>query len=189
MIPEDTDTTTTLTFPDPGGQSGYIAVLFQGFFIDQETGEYRFMTNSGSDKRRRTENRVSWDGVDNWAYLWPGEKAYYDWDQSNWDYEAFYLLNDTDNQNNWATKDGNFTVTMREGDAIPITYLWANGGGTGRSRFIIKTPRRTVVESSHEGWFVTACTDTIFNPDFQCGKKRRSIFGAWARHGTEAAAC
>lgn len=93
------------------------ALLFQGFFIAPQTGPYTFSVPAASN--------------DNFAEFWTGNAALA-WADSA---AAFKAIRTAD-----ASSDGSTTVTMNAGDAMPITYLWANGGGAGQSAFNIVFP-------------------------------------------------
>ncbi|KAH7121649.1 GLEYA domain-containing protein [Dactylonectria macrodidyma] len=130
----------TLTLSDGNSfASGYSALLFNGFFIAKESGTYTISTSS--------------DYIDNWGYLWTGDNAYSAWSDSNTNYQA--------SRTEAGYIGGSTTLTLNKGDAIPLTWLWANGGGVGRSHFQIKTPGGSTLTST-SGYFVKACDSGIF---------------------------
>ncbi|KAH6995294.1 GLEYA domain-containing protein [Ilyonectria destructans] len=130
----------TLTISDGRSfASGYAALLFNGFFIARESGTYTISTSSGF--------------IDNFGYLWTGDNAYSDWSDSNTVYQA--------SRTQAAYIGGSTTLTMHQGDAIPLTWLWANGGGVGRSHFQIRTPSGQTL-STTGNYFVKACDSGIF---------------------------
>lgn len=65
---------------------------------------------------------------DNWGYFWLGD-ASYSWDSNSWVIEGSFS---GPNPALWKT-GGSYQVNLNKGDAIPFTYLWANGGGPGGS--------------------------------------------------------
>ncbi|CAK7221942.1 hypothetical protein SBRCBS47491_004701 [Sporothrix bragantina] len=119
--------------------SAQAAILFQGFFVAQQQGTYYLETN---------ENYV-----DNYAYMWTGDDAYSMWNDDNAAFKAS------------RTGDGNFggytTLDLYIGDAVPITYLWANGGGVGQSYIVMYTPGG-VETTDLTGYFVPACDNSVF---------------------------
>jgi hypothetical protein len=130
----------TLTLSDSRAfSSDQAALLLQGFFIAKETGSYT-ITSRGGD-------------IDNYGYAWTLENAYSAWNDAN----AAFRSSRTGGGN----VDGSTTVALRAGDAIPVTYLWANGGGVGQSIVQIRTPGGRVV-TSHAGFFVQACSSDVF---------------------------
>lgn len=116
----------------------YGALLLQGFFIARETGTYTFYTTSGE--------------IDNFGFLWYGSTAYAAWNDGNFNYKAVF--------------DGGNTVyeasvQMTAGDAIPLTYLWLNTGGPGRSVFRFSTSGGQDVNGG-DGYFVKSCSAGTF---------------------------
>jgi len=111
----------------------------QGFFIAQETGVYTLSSSANY--------------IDNWGYLWTGDAAYSAWDDSNTVFQAS------------RTGDGYYggatTLVMNAGDAVPITWLWSNGGGTAQSYFAISAPDGSYTTDS-TGYFVQACSSGTF---------------------------
>ncbi|KAF7555951.1 hypothetical protein G7Z17_g1785 [Cylindrodendrum hubeiense] len=114
------------------------AMVFNGFFIAQATGTYTLASSN--------------DYIDNWGYLWTGDSAYA-WADSTTAYQAKRVKS--------GYVGGSTTVTLNKGDAIPMTFLWANGGGIGRSQIWITTPSGQIVTST-TGYFVQACSSSIF---------------------------
>ncbi|KAF7556110.1 hypothetical protein G7Z17_g1644 [Cylindrodendrum hubeiense] len=134
------DSTAVLTLDDQTTYTnGYIALLFNGFFIAQETGEYTISTRP--------------DYVDNWGYLWTENAAYADWDDTNARWKA---------ERTNVQVGGEYKVYLTKGDAKPLTYLWANGGGIGQSDFQIETPSGAILHHTN-GYFVQACDASIFD--------------------------
>ncbi|KAK8035804.1 hypothetical protein PG991_001877 [Apiospora marii] len=118
------------------------AFLIQAFFIATMTGDYTFSSDGGK--------------IDNWGMLWLGEPAYCDWDDAN----AAFLASRTETG---GAVGGTTTLTLTEGDAVPLTWLWANGGGAARSHFSLRLPDGTVVdEGDMSAYFVRACNDGVF---------------------------
>ncbi|KAF2443336.1 hypothetical protein P171DRAFT_473647 [Karstenula rhodostoma CBS 690.94] len=131
---------TTLTLSDGRSfPSDFAALLLQGFFIAKETGQY-IITSRGGD-------------VDNYGYAWTGDNAYSAWNDGN---AAFRSA-----RTGGGNVDGNTYLRLNAGDAVPLTYLWANGGGVGQNIVRITTPSGRVV-TSHAGYFVQACSSSVF---------------------------
>ncbi|KAL1618797.1 hypothetical protein SLS56_010400 [Neofusicoccum ribis] len=127
-----------LTFDSHYFESSQAAILLQGFFVAQATGTYTISTSSSY--------------IDNYGYLWTGDAAY------SWaDNTAAYAATRT----GAGYYGGSTSITMNAGDAIPMTWLWANGGGVGRSHFVITTPSGSSV-SDTTGYFAAACSSTVF---------------------------
>lgn len=135
--------TTYLTLPGNAEfDSSYAGVVMQGFFVAPEAGIYTFSSSSSY--------------VDNWGYVWAGDVAYSEWDDGN----VLYAASRT---GSGPYLGGSGTVTLDAGDAIPMTFLWANGGGVGRSDFEITTPDGTTYTDS-TGFFAPACDAGVFSP-------------------------
>lgn len=130
-----------LTLPDhasfPATQA---AVLAQGFFIARETGTYT-LSSSGAY-------------VDNWGYLWIGDVAYSAWDDSNTAFKAVRV-------GAGPYTGGSTTVNLTAGSATPLTWLWVNGGGAAQSYFTVTSPSG-VSTTDTTGYFVQACSNTVF---------------------------
>ncbi|KAL6900614.1 hypothetical protein GGI43DRAFT_427590 [Trichoderma evansii] len=104
----------TLELPDGKiFDSSQAAMLMNGFFVAQEDGLYE-LGSSG-------------DFIDNWGYLWTGSNVYQNWNDDNADFRA--------NRVSAPYEGGSVQIQMNQGDAIPLTWLWANGGGAGQSYF------------------------------------------------------
>ncbi|KAH8666834.1 GLEYA domain-containing protein [Xylariales sp. PMI_506] len=133
---------TALTLSDRGGASfdaSQAALLLQGFFIARQTGTYTLSSSASY--------------IDNWGYLWTGDAAYSDWSDANTGFQA--------SRTGAGYYGGSTTVDMSEGDAIPLTWLWANGGGVSQSYFVVTAPDGTVTTDS-TGYFVQACDSSVF---------------------------
>ena len=125
------------------------AVVAQGFFVARAgAGTYVF--------------EVPAELADNWAYLWLGEDAYCDWTDRNAVLSASRVA-DT------ISADGRFALDLADGEAVPFTYIWANGGGAGRSALRVRLPNGGVgVGVIGEGgadiapYFVQACDAEVF---------------------------
>ncbi|KAI5920471.1 GLEYA domain-containing protein [Camillea tinctor] len=118
-------------------------VLLQGFFLAPATGTYVLGTSSRQ--------------IDNWGYAWVSddgddEVAYAEWDDGNTAFRGTGP-NLSGPETVWSTQ-----VTLNAGDAIPLTYLWANGGGPSNSWFSITRPDGSAT-SDTTGFFVPACGD------------------------------
>lgn len=131
---------TTLSLP---GQAPFdasqAAILAQGFFVAAETGTYVLSSSS--------------DDIDNWGYLWTGDVAYLEWDDSNTDFQA--------SRTGAGYYGGSTPLVMNAGDAIPLTWLWANGGGAAQSYFAITSPDGSTVTDT-TGFFVQECSSEVF---------------------------
>ncbi|KAI0389847.1 GLEYA domain-containing protein [Xylariaceae sp. FL0594] len=86
-------------------------------------------------------------------YLWTGDVAYASWDDGNAAFKA--------SRTGAGFVGGGVELVMNEGDAIPITWLWANGGQAAQSWFAIQTPSGEVTTNT-TGYFVKACSDGVF---------------------------
>ncbi|KAJ4348832.1 uncharacterized protein N0V89_010210 [Didymosphaeria variabile] len=130
----------TLTLSDGRSfVSDQAALLLQGFFIAKETGTYTF-SSSGND-------------VDNYGYAWSGDSAYSAWDDTNAGFKS--------SRTAAAYISGTTSLVMNAGDAVPFTYLWANGGGVGQSKVYIRSPSGQTTTNS-AGYFVQACSSEVF---------------------------
>lgn len=130
----------TLTLSDGRSfASDQAALLLQGFFIAKETGQY-IITSRGSD-------------IDNYGYAWTGDNAYSAWNDGNTAFQS--------SRTGAGNVDGNTYLSLNAGDAVPLTYLWSNGGGVGQSIVRVTTPSGRVV-TNHAGYFVQACSSSVF---------------------------
>ncbi|KAL0260759.1 hypothetical protein SLS55_004449 [Diplodia seriata] len=118
--------------------SDQAAILMQGFFVAQATGTYTISTSA--------------DYIDNYGYLWTGDAAY-TWTDGTTAYAA--------TRTGGGYFGGSTSITLNAGDAVPMTWLWANGGGVGRSHFVITTPSGSSVTDT-TGYFAPACDSSIF---------------------------
>lgn len=107
----------------------------QGFFIARQTGTYVFVSSENT--------------VDNWGYMWIGDNAYSAWDDSNTAFKS--------SRTGSPYVTGSTSIQLNAGDAVPITYLWANGGGVGRSSVVIVRNGQLVAAE-----FVQACSSSVF---------------------------
>ncbi|KAF4310873.1 hypothetical protein GTA08_BOTSDO13428 [Botryosphaeria dothidea] len=129
---------TYLTLDGNYFDSSQAAVLMQGFFVAQATGTYTISTSASY--------------IDNYGYLWTGDAAY-TWTDDTTAYAA--------TRTGAGYYGGSTTITMNAGDAIPMTWLWANGGGVGQSHFVITTPSGSSTTDS-TGYFAPACSSSVF---------------------------
>ncbi|KAM6513947.1 hypothetical protein FALCPG4_015137 [Fusarium falciforme] len=135
-------TGSTLTLPGSGTfEASWSALVFNGFFFAEESGTFTFYCFGQT--------------IDNWGYFWVGDAAY-DWDTDSYAIEATRTGYDP---TLW--KGGFYRVELRKGDAIPITYLWANGGESARNDLVVVTPSGKQVQGS-EGFLVQACDLDVF---------------------------
>ena len=109
--------------------SSYLALVFQGFFYAQQTGSYTF---------------TSTNATDDWLYFWHGDVAYRTWNDTNYDYEAFFGIG------------GKVTLQMKEGEVMPVTILWADGNGPGRVVLDVTLPNGSTVMDT-TGLFFPPC--------------------------------
>ncbi|KAK9769756.1 hypothetical protein SCAR479_13539 [Seiridium cardinale] len=94
------------------------------------------------------------DYIDNWGYLWTGDASYSTWSDSNTAYQA--------SRTGAGYTTGTTTVTLNAGDAIPLAFLWANGGGVAESYFTVTTPSGSSTTDT-TGYFVQACSSSVFS--------------------------
>ncbi|CZR41631.1 uncharacterized protein FPRO_11220 [Fusarium proliferatum ET1] len=113
-------TCNTLTLPGSGTfDPSQAALLFNAYFYAKETGTYTFSVP---------------DTIDNWGYLWVKDAAY------TWSYGAWAIQGTRTGQNSALWKGGSYQIQLKKGDAIPFTYLWANGGGCAGNDLSVRTP-------------------------------------------------
>lgn len=115
------------------------ALLFQGFFIAPQTGSYTFT--------------VPAENNDNFAQLWTGASAL-SWLDSASAFKAVRTAT--------TSSIGQAVVSLNAGDAMPFSYLWANGGGAGRSAFNIVFPDGSS-PSDFSSLFVQPCNGNVFS--------------------------
>ncbi|KAF5529444.1 hypothetical protein FNAPI_13873 [Fusarium napiforme] len=111
------------------------ALLFNAYFYAKETGTYTFTVP---------------DTIDNWGYLWVRDAAY------TWNSGAWAIQGTRTGQNSALWKGGSYQIQLKKGDAIPFTYLWANGGGCAGNDLSVKTPSGKSIPGM-EGSTVKAC--------------------------------
>ncbi|PCD31323.1 hypothetical protein AU210_010978 [Fusarium oxysporum f. sp. radicis-cucumerinum] len=96
-----------------------VALLYSAYFYAKETGMYTFSVP---------------DTIDNWGYLWVKDAAY------TWNVNAWAIQGTRTGQNSQLWKGGSYQIQLKKGDAIPFTYLWANGGGCAGNDLSVRTP-------------------------------------------------
>ncbi|KAM5370078.1 hypothetical protein ACJA88_010148 [Fusarium oxysporum] len=96
-----------------------VALLYNAYFYAKETGMYTFSVP---------------DTIDNWGYLWVKDAAY------TWNVNAWAIQGTRTGQNSQLWKGGSYQIQLKKGDAIPFTYLWANGGGCAGNDLSVRTP-------------------------------------------------
>ncbi|KAF5670337.1 hypothetical protein FCIRC_8975 [Fusarium circinatum] len=94
------------------------ALLCNAYFHAKETGTYTFTIPND---------------IDNWGYLWVKDAAY------TWNSGAWAIEGTRTGSNPALWNSGSYEVQLNKGDAIPFTYLWANGGGCGISDLRVTT--------------------------------------------------
>ncbi|KLP10089.1 hypothetical protein CEK26_011414 [Fusarium fujikuroi] len=110
----------SLTLPGSGTfDASQSAPLYNAYFYAKETGTYTFSVP---------------DTIDNWGYLWVKDAAY------TWSYGAWAIQGTRTGQNSALWKGGSYQTQFKKGDAIPFTYLWANGGGCAGNDLSVRTP-------------------------------------------------
>ncbi|SCV57173.1 uncharacterized protein FFB14_15002 [Fusarium fujikuroi] len=110
----------SLTLPSSGTfDASQSALLYNAYFYAKETGTYTFSVP---------------DTIDNWGYLWVKDAAY------TWSYGAWAIQGTRTGQNSAYRKGGSYQTQLKKGDAIPFTYLWANGGGCAGNDLSVRTP-------------------------------------------------
>ncbi|SCO88722.1 uncharacterized protein FRV6_12849 [Fusarium oxysporum] len=113
-------TCSTLSLPGSGTfDSSQVALLYNAYFYAKETGMYTFSVP---------------DTIDNWGYLWVKDAAY------TWNVNAWAIQGTRTGQNSQLWKGGSYQIQLKKGDAIPFTYLWANGGGCAGNDLSVRTP-------------------------------------------------
>ena len=122
----------------PGPQA---AVMMQGFFVARQTGTYTLWSGAND--------------IDNWGYLWTGAPALGDWRDDNTAFKAVR----TGSKGQYT---GGITyLTLQAGDAVPVAWLWANGGGDAASYLGIRGPNGMVTTDGSD-FFVLPCNDGVF---------------------------
>ena len=92
--------------------------------------------------------------VDDTGLVWLGPSKAYGtlWDYNNADYVCYY------------PNSASTTVELAAGELYPLTIMYGNGGGPGRSDFEITTPDGTV-HSDTSTFFVGSCDGAaLFEP-------------------------
>ncbi|KAF4335480.1 hypothetical protein FBEOM_10675 [Fusarium beomiforme] len=135
-------TCSTLTLPGSGTfDSSQAALLVNAYFYAKETGTYRFTVP---------------DTIDNWGYLWLRDAAY------TWNINAWAIQGTRTGQNSALWKGGSYDIQLNKGDAIPFTYLWANGGGCAGNDLSVRLPSGKSVPGMF-GSTVKACNVNKFS--------------------------
>ncbi|KXJ87886.1 GLEYA domain-domain-containing protein [Microdochium bolleyi] len=116
------------------------AIIYQGFYVARATGDHTF-SSSG-------------DTIDNWGYFWSGNTAYSTYSDLNFNFRSVRV-------DGAPYTGGTQTVQMNQGDAIPVAWLWANGGGAGQSDFTVSVGGSGGTGGG--GNFVPACSPGTFN--------------------------
>lgn len=126
-----------LQLPDnsPAFDARQAAVVFKGGFKALQTGTYTFSTTVAKN--------------DNWGWFWIGNVAVNGWDDTNAAYKATRV-------GTGGFVGGIASITLNEGDVVPITFLWANGGGPGSTDFNIRLPDGSTITNG-SGYFVESC--------------------------------
>jgi hypothetical protein len=134
-------TCTSLTLSGSGTfDPSQAALLFNAYFYAKETGTYTFTVP---------------DTIDNWGYLWVKDAAY------TWNTGAWAIQGTRTGQNSALWKGGSYQIQLQKGDAIPFTYLWANGGGCAGNDLSVKTPSGKSIPGM-KGSTVKACQLNTF---------------------------
>ncbi|EMT73408.1 hypothetical protein FOC4_g10004780 [Fusarium odoratissimum] len=118
-----------------------VALLYNAYFYAKETGMYTFSVP---------------DTIDNWGYLWVKDAAY------TWNVNAWAIQGTRTGQNSQLWKGGSYQIQLKKGDAIPFTYLWANGGGCAGNDLSVRTPSGKSIPGM-AGSTVKACHLNKFN--------------------------
>jgi hypothetical protein len=125
-----------MTLPGSGTfDTSQAALLVNAYFYAKETGTYTFSVP---------------DTIDNWGYLWLRDAAY------TWDSGAWAIQGTRTGQNAALWKGGWYQIQLKKGDAIPFTYLWANGGGCAGNDLSVRTPSGRSIPGM-QGSTVKAC--------------------------------
>ncbi|KAF5703308.1 hypothetical protein FMUND_13055 [Fusarium mundagurra] len=126
----------SLTIPGSGTfDASQSALLFNAYFYAKETGMYTFSVP---------------DTIDNWGYLWVKDAAY------TWNSGAWAIEGTRTGQIPALWKGGSYQIQLTKGDAIPFTYLWANGGGCAGNDLSVRTPSGKSIPGM-QGSTVKAC--------------------------------
>ena len=134
-------TCTSMTLPGSGTfDHSQAALVVNAYFYAKETGTYTFSVP---------------DTIDNWGYLWLGDAAY---SRNHGDWS---IRGTRTGQNSALWRGGSFSIALKKGDAIPFTYLWANGGGCAGNSLNVRTPGGVVVPGMR-GSTVKACNAAQF---------------------------
>ena len=90
--------------------------------------------------------------IDDVGLAWAGVKTLgNDWNYGNADYVAEH------------PGGGSVTITLVAGEALPVTFFWANVGGPGQSAFSVITPDG-VQHDDTTGFYVQDCGSGLFTP-------------------------
>ena len=118
----------------------HLSMVMQGYFFAKSAGKYIF--SSG-------------DGVDNQLLFYTRETALGagTWTRQNADYDAIRI--------NTGTTSGSKTLELVEGEIVPITIVWINGGGPGWAKIKLTTPD-DVEHLSTAGFFSLPCPKSDF---------------------------
>ncbi|KAJ4003164.1 hypothetical protein NW752_011662 [Fusarium irregulare] len=134
-------TCTSMTLPGSGTfDHSQAALVVNAYFYAKETGTYTFSVP---------------DTIDNWGYLWLGDAAY------SRNHGGWSIQGTRTGQNSALWRGGSFPIALKKGDAIPFTYLWANGGGCAGNSLNVRTPGGVVVPGMR-GSTVKACNAAQF---------------------------
>lgn len=130
------------TTPATGAITGaQAAVLMQGFFVARQSGTYTLYSGAND--------------IDNWGYLWTGAVAFADWRDDNTAFKAVRT-------GRLGRYTGGITyMTMQAGDAVPVAWLWANGGGDAASFIGIRAPDGRISTDGAD-FFVRPCDEGVF---------------------------
>ncbi|RGP78902.1 hypothetical protein FLONG3_2807 [Fusarium longipes] len=111
------------------------ALVINAYFYAKETGTFTFTIP---------------DTIDNWGYLWLRDAAY------SWNPHAWAIEGKRTGSNAALWRGGSYQIQLKKGDAIPFTYLWANGGGCAGNNLSVRTPSGSSI-SGMRGSTVKAC--------------------------------
>ena len=141
---ETDGTINNYTFP---GQSGPTtispyAIVFQGFFIAPNTGNYNLTTDITTD---------------DFCWIWTGTKAYKTWNINNFDALSIYNA-----------YSGIAQFAAAAGDLVPVTILWVNRGALGRLAINFYNFATSTRVTNTTGYFQQSACDSRFVYNITC---------------------
>lgn len=96
--------------------------------------------------------------MDNYVGLWTGSAAYSNYNNNNYDWVAVRQDHSTIQQG------GSSTYHFSQGQLIPVTIIYANGGYGGSFQFEIITPDGTTNSDTSNFWIPACQNGDLFSP-------------------------